>query len=627
MLLTQWDTSAHFGGPLVKDKLFFFTGYQKIRMETQAAGSPGTSGQKQWRALGKLTWAAAKNLKVDGAYQHNKVLLKVGPTSVQKPEVGNNNTEPNTVWNTRATWTPQPQTLVEFRLAGLNYEQTIDPAVGGRSGPASHNDVVTGIRSVNGNSYRLLDEKRTIVGASVTRYADNVLGRHHEIKLGVEFDKLSFYSETGFPSGLSFSDRNGVADQVTIWPGDIQEASAKQTKLYLQDGWKITDRVTLEPGLRVTFNRGRTPTAGDVYKTTPVSPRFGVAWDVTKDHKTVARAHFGRYHEALGTVEFQFTDTSRQTVQITARVLGPNNYQELTRFTPAGNQFVNPNIKQPVMDQLLIGIERELFNDFSVNVQYIHRDSKDQYGWLDTRSVYAPVQVRDPGPDNVANTADDGPFLTAFNLTTPGVESRLFTNPAGAFRKYNAFQFVVQKRFSKNWQMLAGYTRSKAEGSVNNNIGDNYGSLTVTQSPFINPNNAINATGRNTLDFPHEVIIRGSYHFNILKGFNVGGVYRYTSGQALSRTAVFRLTQGNTTVRVAPRGTLLTDAASSADVRVDKTFPLGKKSRQLSLIMDIYNVNNQGIAAGYTEASGGSFGVPTSWVTARTYQLSGRLTF
>ena len=626
-VLKQWDSSAHVGGPILRDRLFYFAGYQYIRNDTQAAGVPAPNSQRQWRAIGKLSWAASKNLRVDGTLQTNKVILKGGASTTSTADVGTVNTEPNTVWSARATWSANPRTLVELRTSGLKYKQTIDPKNGGRTGPSPRRDAVTGITSVNAASYRFLDQDRIGFGASLTRLVDGVLGRHHELKVGADFTHVGYYNETGFPSGLSFTDRNGAPDQVTIWAGDIQEATGNRTTFYAQDGWKLTDRVTIEPGVRLTLDRGKTPTAGSVFNTTPVSPRFGIAWDATRDHKTVLRAHYGRYHEAFGTIEYQFTDTSRQTVQITARVLGPNNYQELTRFTPAGNQFVDENIKQPHMDQFLVGVERELFTDFSVKAQFIQREYKNQFGWLDTRSGYAPVQVRDPGRDNVANTADDGPSFTAYNLTTPGVERRLFTNPDGASRRYRAFQLVAQKRFSKNWQMLAGYTRSKAEGSVNNGIVDNYGGATVTANPYINPNNAINATGRNTLDFPHEVLIRGSYRFNFLRGFNLGGVYRYISGQALSRTAIFRLTQGNTTIRVEPRGSFKTDATSAADIRLDKSIPLGMKSRQLSIILDIFNVSNQGAATGNTEASGTSYGIPSGWSVPRTYQLSGRLTF
>lgn len=626
-VLTQWDTNAQIGGPIMRDRLFFFTGFQYIKNITQAAGTPAPGGQRQWRALGKLSWAAAKNLKVDGTFQRNNVGLTVGPQVNQTPDVGNDNNEPNAVWSGRATWTASNATLVEFHTGGLDYRQTIDPRNGGRNGPPSINDVVTGIRSQNGNSYRLLDEGRIILGGSVTRFADNVLGHRHQLKAGVEFDHLKFYSEQGFPSGQSFTYRNGVPDQVVIWPGDTQRASGNQVKLFVQDGWRVTERLTFEPGLRLTVNRGNTPTAGDVYSTTPLSPRFGVAW-ATRDHKTVLRGHFGRYHEAFGTIEYQFTDTAGQTDQITARVLANGQFQELSRFRPVGNQFVDPAIKQPRLDQYVFGVERELIADLSARVQYVHRNWKEAYGWIDTGSVYVPTQVRDPGRDNQAGTADDGDVFTVFNRTSAANERRVFTNPADAWRRYRGFQVALEKRFSHNWQLTVGYTRSNAEGSVNNNIIDNYGGSTVTANPFINPNNFINAVGRNTLDFPHEAIVRGSYRATFLGGLNVGGVYRYTSGQALGRTAVFRLTQGNTTVRVEPRGSLKTDAISQVDLRFDKTFSLGgDKARRLSLYLDIFNLGNQGIATSLTEGSGATFGQPSAWTSGRTYLLAGRISF
>jgi carboxypeptidase family protein len=625
-LLTQWDSNVQIGGPIMKDKLFFFTGFQYIRNSTIAVGSANPSSQKQWRGIGKLTWAAAHNLKVDGTFQRNNVKLGVGPQLNQTAGVGNNNNEPNAVWTGRATWTASPKTLVEFRTGGLDYRQTIEPLTGGRTGPPSHNDVITGIRSGNGNTFRVLDEGRLSAAVSVTRFADNVLGRHHELKAGVEYNHLRFFSESGFPSGLSFTDRNGVPDQVIIWPGDIQRATGNQIRMFVQDGWRVTDRVTLEPGLRVTVNRGKTPTAGDVYRTTPISPRLGAAWDVAKDHKTVLRAHYGRYHEAFGTIEYQFTDTAGQTPQITARVLPSGQFQEITRFTPAGNQFVDPDIKQAYLDQYLAGVEHELFTDLSVTAQYIHREYKDLFNWIDTASIYAPTQLRDPGPNGTLGNADDGSLITLYNLTNPGKERRVYTNRGS--RRYRAVQFMLQKRFSHNWQMLAGYTRSKAEGDTNNNQVDNYGGISATTNPFINPNNAINYGGRNTLDFPHELLLRGSYRFTVLGGFNFGASYRYISGQALSRTAVFRLTQGNTTVRVEPRGSIDTAATSQLDLRLDKSIPLGgDKARQLSLYLDVYNANNQGIPGGYVEASGATHGQPGSWVAGRTYLISGRLSF
>ena len=633
-ILTQWDATAQMGGPIFKDRLFFFGGYQKLRLDQISAGAPltpGPSNSSQWRALGKLSWAASNNLRLEGSVQTNEVNSNTNGTGTATPETGAVTTEPNTIVSTRGTWTPNSKTMVEVRVGGLHYKQNIAAKVGGRTGPAPRRDTVAGISSVNLASYRLLDESRFSVGGSVTLYADRLLGKHHEFKAGVDANTMSFYTQTGYPGGMSFTDRSGVPDQVVLWDGDVISASGLRTTFYVQDGWTVIDSLTLEPGIRVSFNRGKTPTAGSVYSTTPIDPRFGLAWDVRNDHKTVVRAHAGRYHEAFATTEFQFTDTATQTVQITAKVLGPGNYQELTRLTPANNLLVNPDIEQAYMDQYTLGIERELFADFSVTAQYIERQHRNQFNWIDTKSIYTPVTVQDPGPDGVLATSDDGSTLTAYNLANPGAGNRVFSNIGS--RHYRGFQVVAQKRFSNNWQVLAAYTRSESSGSVNNQQTDNYGGTgtTIANNPFLSPNNGINSVGRNTLDFPHELVVRGSYHFALLGGFNVGGVYRYISGNAWGRTAVFRLTQGNTTIRVQTRGSLPAPAQNSGDIRFDKTIPLGGKSRQLALIVDIFNVNNQGVpsspSAPYVEASGATFGQPSAWAAPRTFLFSARFTF
>jgi hypothetical protein len=626
-VLTNWDALAQVGGPIMKDKLFFFAGFEYAKNRSRSPGAPAIGENNAPRSIGKLTWAASKSVRVEGTLNKSDSTTNSGGAAGGSLETLTRTTLPNTLWTSRLTWTPRPSTLLEFRTGGLHYQQNIEPRVGTREGPAPHRDVVTGLSTVNAATYREQIGKRLNFGSSLTRYFQGGLGRGHQVKVGADFESFSFLTESGIPGGLSFMDRNGAPDLVTIWPGDLKEGTGTHTSLYAQDSWKVTDRVTVEPGIRVAFNRGSTSTTGLVYSTTPVSPRIGVAWDATPDHKTVVRAHWGRFHEAFGTVLYDFTDTDGLRPQITARVLGPDRYQEINRTNPSGNA-VDPAVEQSYMDQVLVGVEREVLRDFGVKVQYIRRDFKEMFGYIDTKSQYAPVQVRDPGPDGVANNADDGGPLTVFNLLNPGQGNLVLTNPDGAYRQYRAFQVVAQKRFSHNWQILTSYTRSTSKGNVNNDITDNYGGNAAT-SPFVNPNNAINTEGRNTHDYPNEFTLRGSYRITALGGLSVGAAYQYFSGNPWSRTATFRLAQGNQVVRVAPRGTEPSEAFNQLDFRVDKTVTLGSPSRRLGIYVDVFNATNQGISdrARFTEGSGGTFGIPLGWVAPRTVQAALRLMF
>ena len=117
-------------------------------------------------------------------------------------------------------------------------------------------------------------------------------------------------------------------------------------------------------------------------------------------------------------------------------------------------------------------------------------------------------------------------------------------------------------------------------------------------------------------------------------GFNISGIYRYITGAAWGRRAGIRgLDQGTETVRIEPRGTRRVDALNNFDLRVEKTFVLGgQQARTAGLSVDVFNVNNQGIADSessrpYTDTSGSNFGDPRVWIDPRLVRVGVRFTF
>jgi hypothetical protein len=150
-----------------------------------------------------------------------------------------------------------------------------------------------------------------------------------------------------------------------------------------------------------------------------------------------------------------------------------------------------------------------------------------------------------------------------------------------------------------------------------------------TSGIWANPNTRINAGGRNGLDHPNEASIKATYHSNLLGGFNVGGSWVYFSGYAWSRTATFRLPQGNVTVRTAQRGSEPSPANNQLDVRIEKSFHQRNPSRTASVFVEVYNLPNLGFAPplGYIEASGATFGQPSQWVDGRSFTAGFRIMF
>jgi hypothetical protein len=354
------------------------------------------------------------------------------------------------------------------------------------------------------------------------------------------------------------------------------------------------------------------------------------------DHRTVVRLHYGRYHDALLGGTYYHMDTSQQHPKYTALVLGENDFEIIDTVDVANNVGMDPDIKPSYVDQYLAGVERELFPDFSVQVQYIRRNYRNFMAFIDTGATYDPVQLPDPGPDNELDTADDGQLITVYNKS--GDTFYLMTNPDDAERTYNGFQINVRKRFSHNWQTNTSYTWSRTRGNVNNNFGANAAGASSTSDTgqsgvFANPNRAILSGGPAVFDYTHHFKAEGTYRLPYWGGFNISGIYRYITGAAWGRRAGIRgLDQGTETVRIEERGTRRVDALNNFDFRVEKTFLFGQQSRTAGVFLDIFNVNNQGIpdseaSRPVTDTSGDDFGKPREWIDARLFRLGVRFTF
>ncbi len=636
-----WDSTVQIGGPIKKDKVFFFSGFQYFDRADRPAGYTGNfTTEKDPRTMNKITWAVTPSIRVEGFVEWDKYDVAGRGASAQRPTTETTALEPSPEWNWngQVTWTINSRTMLNVRNGGYTGYFPVDPTPPQtRSGPYPHYDALSNLYSANVPYFGRFDRNRNVTAATLTRYADNFLGKAHELKFGLEFERSKIRNESGYPGGRYYYDYGGSPYLVFLWDGYVTNAVGKRTSMYAQDTWTVNDRLTVNPGLRLDINRGSVPT-GTVLSNHALAPRIGAAYDLLGDHKTVVRGHYGRYYDALFGGQFEFMDLTHQNPHITALVNGPNDFTEINRRTPSTNLGIDPNIRQSYIDQFLLGVERELIPNLSVTAQYIKRNFRDFMGFIDTGSIYAPVQKTDPGPDGKVGTADDGGTITVYNLTNPGHEFKLFTNPSNAFRDYNGFQLIGTKRYADNWQASVSYTWSHTHGTVNNIGGTNAGGGGGTQGlgqtgAFADPNHFINAEGDASFDYTNQVKLDGTYRVPYFGGFNISGVYRYTTGLAWSRTASIKgLAQGSETVRIQPRGTFRTDPINNFDFRVEKTFPVGSSARQAGVYLDLFNINNQGVIdngsrTGVIEASGSTFGNPNRWISPRLARLGFRFTW
>jgi hypothetical protein len=632
----RWDFDAQLGGPLVKDRLWFFAGGEAYRdafwPTSFAVGSILANDPKydasEHKFIVKLTGAPSGTVHAEGFVAHDVATAtgaNAGP--LLTPAALAVSEQPETIWNAKVTWTLNPRTFLELHYGGHDFSSYNGPPDAQRAGPPAHYDQFTGVTSANVNGLYSHHDRPMTVGADMTHFLTGQTGDHN-IRAGFEFEHASLFAFSGYAGGRLFYDYDGQPSEVELWDGATNRPTQTRHTFYAQDSWKIGDRLTVNGGARFSAYRGSVPDHPDAFAAHAISPRIGAAFDLTGDHRTVLRGHYGRYHDAFVTSFYDFLDPLSQTPDIMAAVVGPNQFQEEFRYGTGAQAAIDPNLRFPYDDEFLAGVEREFPWGISARAQYINRSFSDSVAFTDPGLAWIPTQKIDPGVDGKRGTADDGGPVTVYYVQDPNTSAPLLTNPP-AYRHYHGVQLMVTKRYSNNMEYQVSYTWSRTIGNYNNAYAANAANNDLGfGGTFSNPNLRINTDGRTPQDFTHDFKLLGTYHLSHWGGLNTSGVYRFQSGRTWARsvTSFGAATQAGR-VYVEPRGTRELDAVNTLDLRIEKTWKPSQKVGTLGLFVDLFNAWNQGVALRITNISGPNFGVPVQWLDPRTVRIGGRILF
>ena len=635
-VLERWSATAQIGGPIRRDKAWYFVGVDVYHNVNRPAGfaaianppedSVVTLNEPKW--FGKLTAAPQASARLE-AYLARNVLTSTGANArpTVKPEALTASRRHETLWNLRLTWAVNNRTLVEAQSGGHDTRGTSGPVDWARiAGPPGHFDSVTGIFSVNVTDYSDVLIRPINTALAVTRYVSPTNGRTHQLKAGFEYEYDRLRQVSGYPGGIVFWDSNGQPDTATVSDPVIYRPDHQRETFYAQDIWSATNRLTVNAGARVGFYQGAITGYPTQLSAGSFSPRIGVTWDLLPQHTMAVRGHYGRYHDAMVTSFYDFLDPLSHPTSIDAQVLGPNEFSEFSRSAPANAYHIDPDIKYPYADEWLAGVDHELPQRVILTAQYIGRRYSSIVGFVGSMTDWTPVERQDPGPDGVPNTADDGGFMTIyFNPGTNGFGA-LFTNPDAAYKHYNGFQLIATRRATDVWTGQASYTWSRTRASFDPAFSSNAGQNDLSQNGvYVNPNRALFSDGRPAADFTHEFKALGTLLLPGWGGARVSGVYRYETGRSWARTVRFGGPTQLLNIAVEPRGSHELPATNVCDLRVEKTFRIGPS--RVGAYLDVFNLWNQGIANRVDARSGPSFGVPSAWSEPRTLRVGARVTF
>ncbi len=622
------DPSIHLGGAFIKDKLWFFAGfeyyYQKTELETTGMTSPTTFPKPFF----KLTYQLDSKNKFQAFFLHHKRLQENTQiySSLTLPEAQADLQFKITAWNFNYLHIFSSSSI--FELKGSGNRQVWDNMPHSRDASiAGHYDQITGITWGNKPVWSHSWVNKVSVIASYSSFVEKFLSGSHDLKLGLEFERTPgkggwFY--TG-PDEITYYDLNGQPYQAQHIRSQYEGVGLRYT-FYAQDSWNITKSLVLNPGFRFNIYRGRIPSTGmTVYKPTNWEPRIGFAWDVSKDHRTVIKGHYGRYNEGMKV--YNFSSLTPKLDQYYYNV-GPN-WETLTlRYMVPGANIItaDPSLKHPYADQIVVGIEHQFTKDLGVNVSLISKRWRDFIDRVNVGCHFEPIQYTFPST---------GQVFTIYQNLDPSAVRYYLTNPekgkdigaaypdivmATPYRKYRALQVTLNKRLSNKWQLSASYVYSKEKG--------NYSPVGIpgSESWYYDPNNQINGNGAFASTIPHIFKLQGTYLLPL--GFSATAFYTFASGAPWNNTLQIRgaVNQGTITINAEPIGSRRLKAASICDLRLEKSFYL--RAHRFSFMFDLFNAFNAGTVAGrYARLDSSYYGLPTGVIAPRTFQAGFRYSF
>jgi hypothetical protein len=630
------DTTASLGGPLVKDRWWLFGSYrrydlrQRILAVTNQDGSPVVDVNHQTNTDLRSDFQVNSKNKFSFIWLYNEQnRFFRRDTAYQFVTTAASWKQIEPAYILQGLWTSQVTNslLLDFRIGWnkITFPLSYQPGVG----PTDINvqDVGTRIESVAA-PYQFANPAWVLkwsMGGSW--YKGNFHGTHN-FKFGFEMGKAYNSYLYHVNGGINELFDNGNPIQVIAYDTPAKQKNYfRDDNVYLQDTWTVARRLTLNLGVRYdhfnTYYPQQTtdpaatfpqlfpattfPSSGNLVSWNTVSPRLGLAFDLSGKGESVLRASYGRYYLMQGTglaetanpvgfagKVFTWIDANGDKIPQQNEWLVPS--QQVNAFG-GSSTHINSKMSRPYSEQISVAYERQLWRDLRVGVAYYYRTKKNMIGIENTLvapSDYTPITVlpdQNGVPQPIVNALTGQP-LTLFNLDPAKQTAFNFvvTNiPKLDDNAYHGIEFTAVKRLSRKWQLLSGFTIQRQKGVFGRGFSDE-----ATSDNFTDPNNDINRRDNYlNSDATYVFKVDSSYELPFKIGTSVN--FQHYTGLPIQPVEIFGtnggLTQGTETVILQPAGIKRLPSVNMLNLRISREFVLNDRWH-ITPVVDFFNLTN-----------------------------------
>ena len=663
------DFGAQVGGPIWKDKLFYFAAIDPqwsrttfVAPSASALASLGPQDRERRTTAysTKATWQMATGHRVDASFfgdpgegpngpQRRSSLL--GETTAAFSRLENFGGHNQTV---RYNGILRPSWLVEAAYARATNGITELPSLNAPQ-ITSGSSITGGIGYFENNDGR--NEQLQAFSTNIFNWAGN-----HQLRYGLQ-DQRIYYNNivnyTGSPITLSNGQKTVTGTTVTVVPDPTQAAgviyrvtrsslnNVRRTRqnylsFFAQDVWQIGRNVTIRPGVRYEQQK----LIGDVSDVTfdgNWAPRIGATWDPTGTGRMKVFANYGWFFAKVpndlaaralsadaGVTRADYFDPNL-TQPIPDGVLAAGSTAHL-RFAGLSASTFDPDARSTYSTETLVGTQWEAAPGLSLGLNYQRRRYGRVLEDVGTLPMVAYFLEDVPGAGSVE-----------YFVTNPGPKTPVAGDLGvpisfeSATHEYDAVTLSADKRFSGGWSVQSSYQWSRLwgnfEGFFRNDNGQSDPAITSlfdfpTNDPtyvsvgrelgFRGDIRFLGGAGAGPLpnDRTHTVKLSGQRQFDM--GLNVGLNFQLQSGAPLTAMAANPLYDSEGEIPETPRGQgfeteqgfrARTPWQYQTDVHADYGFRLGG-NRRLVALADVFNLFNQRRVLGYDYFTEIAFQVP-----------------